>query len=242
MTKKAFFSQLLSVVLMSLIILLNSCSQAALTGQDPVKNDDGVKTGSINKVVINMVSTYGLCYIFIPNMYPQEQNGWAWEACAKTLMNYMDPTCHVTELELYNLYQWDINVMNKPDDAKIQYALDEYNRFHGYAQCVRTWPVGQASVWGTLSFNGLPGNDIVSYINNNQPPVVLRRYTANNSLSYPLIVWGYNNNGRIPKVFTWDPRTNATKTWDWNSFQSDSSTYWDNTIIPFYDPNVNKYW
>jgi hypothetical protein len=197
---------------LALIILLNSCSQAAMTGQDPVKKGAvATDNSTINRSVkVYNGGTRGYIVYNYPNPTRPEQYGWDWEACAQTVMNYLDPTCHVTQTELHNNF-----FMVPTLSARICTALNNTKSFHGC--CGAANIVIGGSQWGELNLDGLPGHDIASFIKMNLPIIIIRRYLAAKDVpcgmerEFPVILDYYNTNNRT--VMCYDPRLGTWKTY-----------------------------
>jgi hypothetical protein len=99
MTKKGIILNVCGIILLMLVFLLSSCSQAALTGQDTTKSDlkitDSVKAGRVIRESANKM------YYVIPTIM-QDNQGWDWCACTEISMAFIDPNCgFIDQSELF---------------------------------------------------------------------------------------------------------------------------------------------
>jgi hypothetical protein len=85
MTKKGFIFQVSGIILLMIVFLLSSCSQAAMTEQN--KMDAKYPSGTIEKSIRQDGTRF---YHLIPTIM-QDNPGWNWCACAQICMAYIDP-------------------------------------------------------------------------------------------------------------------------------------------------------
>jgi hypothetical protein len=223
MTKKSFIFQVSGIILLMLVFLLSSCSQAAMNDQDQkndeIKMSDSIKAGKVVKENDNKR------YCVIPCIM-EAQPGWNWCASSANCMMFLDPNCSwVNQTDLYKFKQYSELFPEK----NAYDCINFYKNFHGYAL-----PVTNTSLY-SLARNGIDKNTLFINVRKISRPFYLTKFT--------IVIYGYDLAKN--QVAYFNPHTGFCGWVDYNSILSglnENGIYseWSYMLGVTYDPSYYK--
>jgi hypothetical protein len=196
MSKKSFF-YLVSSVLLVLIFLLSSCSQAALTEQ----NQPGIKIADKVNSSRVIIESPDKRYYIIP-FIREDKPGWDWCACSASCMMFLDPGCGwIDQSALYRLRWGGID-----PGSNVLACIRSYKPYHGIAAYIN---VGMGAP--SLEFIARNGFDNVHLI------IDIRKDQYTGKL-FTVVMYGYDLKNNM--VAYWNPHNGISAWVDYHTFTS----------------------